>query len=117
MRDKLERLLVTLAKVQASAQIAEAKASLALEMIIRGQSTDLPEQKINPKYLCSHTLEKIEQGGDLAASIAFNSVFSFLDSYSDRKEEIHEKKSKVKKQVQELENLIHDELMALLPHS
>jgi len=118
MRDEIRRIIGILAATEARAQIAEAKANLALGMIIHGHSTDSPEQKIDPEYLCSHTLERIEQDGNLAASIAFNSVFAFLDVCSNRnKEAVHKKKSKVKQQSKELENLIRDSLMAIFPHS
>jgi len=118
MRNEIERLLAALACTQSRARIAEAKATLALEMIIRGLSTDLPEQKIDPQYLCQETLKKATIENNRAVAIAFNSIYAFLAAESDKnKEAIHKKKSKVDRDTRELKDLIYNELMALFPHS
>jgi len=115
MTDKEKEVIAIIAALETRAQIAEAKADLALEILARKATSSPEEMENDPHYPFNTTFEKMQTERDIVASIAFKTLAHFLGGNANvTKETVHDAKSKIEKQRMELENTIIEELMKTL---
>jgi len=114
MTDQKNKFIDILVAIEVRAQIAEAKADLALEMITRMETTPPEERVSDINNLFGDSLKKKIEG-DPAAFIALKSITKFVgDNAENRKDLIHNNTIQLEQKKEELEGKIRKELINLL---